>query len=115
MTLDPKGGLAWLRETGILGPCQSHCHTSLLPAKKPGASDSHESESSRVTGALGPDALFILTSAKTSVHLCFYIGQTRGKVQWITYLTRLLQRFESSPTLFGETVNSDLLPWKIDY
>lgn len=48
MALETKEKLhiSWLEETGVLVPCQSLWNTSLLLVKKPGNSDSYESDSS---------------------------------------------------------------------
>jgi hypothetical protein len=77
MTLETKEEIvvhiAWLKETGILGPCQSPWNTPVLPIKKRKTADSHESNSSRETGIhpLEPErsALQPLVDSGGSTHL----------------------------------------------
>lgn len=70
-TLETKGEIAipitWIEETDILVPCQSPWIIHFLPVKKPGASESHESDSSRETGILGlKGVIFSLSLAEVN-------------------------------------------------
>lgn len=73
MALETKGKpavhIAWLGETDTLALCQSPWNIPLLPVKKLGASDSHESDSSIQTGVHCPglkDPFFSLPLAEVS-------------------------------------------------
>lgn len=81
---------AWLRETGILVPCQSSWNIPLLPVKKPGTCGSHESDSSRDTGVLclAPESCVLQPpmGRGETAHLCFYMDRARGRLQQATYL-----------------------------
>lgn len=62
----------------------------LLPVKKPGTSDPHESGSSTESGVQGlwPEICILqpLIGRGELIHLCFCMDRPSGRLQWATYL-----------------------------